>query len=173
MKRLALGALGAGLLLTVAVTQGEAQAVRVGVGIHVPRVGIRFEYGPQRVYPVRRIFRYDSRRHALNYSYMSRFERELYREWLEFEYSRWLRQNRRARFRNQRAWERSFLRDQRRAEKAFRKWERDRERELARLRDRRDDRRRDRIRDRERDRNRNRPRTYQNGRNRGRTRGRG
>lgn len=172
MKRLALGALGAGLALAVAMAPGEAQAVRVGVGIHVPRVGIRFEYGPQRVYPARRIFRYDSRRRALNYRYMSRFERELYHEWLAYEYRRWIRYNTHVRIRSQRVWERQFLRDQRRAERAFRKWERKRARELARLRDRRDDRGRDRFRDRDRDRGRDRPRARDVRGNRIRNRGR-
>jgi hypothetical protein len=140
MKRLALGALGVGLALAVAAAPGEAQAVRVGVGIHTPNVGIRFEYGPERVYPVRRIPRYDYRGRVHALAYMNRLERELYREWLAFEYRRWLSHNRHLRYRSQRAWERDFLRDQRRAERAFRKWQRDRERELARMRDRRDDR---------------------------------
>ena len=124
MKRLALGALGVGLALAVVATPGEAQAVRVGVGINLPRVGVRFEYGPQRVYPVRRVFRYDARRDRL-----ARLERELYRDWLAYEYHRSMKQYRHARFRSQRAWERNFLRDQRRAERAYRKWVRDRERE--------------------------------------------
>ena len=160
MKRLALGALGAGLALAVAVAPGEAQAVRVGVGIHVPRVGVRFEYGPDRGYPVRRIHRYDSRRYGFNLAYMTRLERQLYYEWLDFEYRRWTRHNRRIRFRSQRAWEQFFLRDQRAAERAFRKWLRDFDYE------------RDRIRDRDRDRNRDRPKVRNNRGNRGRGRGR-
>ena len=140
MKRLALGALGVGLALAVAAAPGEAQAVRVGVGIRVPHVGVRFEYGPERVYRVRRTPRYDYRGRVHLPAYMNRYERELYREWLEFEYLRWLRNNRHLRYTNHRAWERRFLRDQRRAERAFRKWRRDRERELSRMRDRRDNR---------------------------------
>ena len=155
MKRLALGALGVGLALAAVATPGEAQAVRVGVGINLPRIGVRFEYGPQRFYPVGRVSRYDARRDRL-----ARLERELYREWLAFEYHRWRRQDRHARFRSQRAWERGFLRDQRRAERAFRKWQRDRDRELTRLRDR------------ERDRDRNRVRGPNNRTNRKRSRGR-
>ena len=153
MKRLALGALGVGLALAVIATPGEAQAVRVGVGLNLPRVGVRFEYGPQRGYPIRRVYRYDARRDRL-----ARLERELYREWLAFEYRLWVRHNRHSRFRSQRAWERDFLRDQRRAERAFRKWQRDRERDQARLRER----------DRERDRNRARAQQQQRDRSRAR-----
>jgi hypothetical protein len=153
MKRLALGALGVGLALAVVATPGEAQAVRVGVGINLPRVGVRFEYGPQRVYPFRRVSRYDMR-----WDRLARLERELYREWLAFEYRRWLRQHRHARFRSQRAWERNFLRDQQRAERAYRKWTRDRERDL--------------VRERERERDRNRVRPQNNRPNRNRPRGR-
>ena len=125
MKRLTLGALGVGLALAVIATPGEAQAVRVGVGVNLPGVGVRFEYGPQRRFPIRRVVRYDTRRDRV-----ARLELELYREWLAFEYHRWLRQNHRPRFRSQREWERDFLRDQRRAERAYRKWVRDRERGL-------------------------------------------
>lgn len=156
MKRLALGALGVGLALTILATQGEAQAVRVGVGINLPRVGVRFEYGPERAYRIGRVSRYDVRRDRL-----ARLERELYREWLHFEYRSRQRQHRDARFRSQRAWERDFLRDQRRAERAFHKWQRDREREQARLR----------TRDRERDRNRARAQQQQQQRDRNRARG--
>ena len=150
MKLLTLGALGVGLALTVVPTPGEAQAVRVGVGINLPLVGVRFEYGPQRVYPVRRVSRYDVRRRAQERDRLARLERELYREWLAFEYHRWMRQHRHARFRSQRAWERDFLRDQRSAERAYRKW----------------------VRERERDRDRNRARAQNNRPDRNRTRGR-
>ena len=153
MKRLALGALGVGLALAIIAMPGEAQAVRVGVGINLPRVGVRFEYGPERAYRIGRVSRYDMRRDRL-----ARLERELYREWLHFEYRSWLRQHSHARYRSQRAWERDFLRDQRRAERAFRKWQRDRERDQARLRER----------DRERDRNRARAQQQQRDRSRAR-----
>jgi len=176
MKRLALGALGVGLALAVAAAPGEAQAVRVGVGIRVPHVGVRFEYGPERTYPVRRIPRYDARGRVHALAYMSSYERELYREWLAFEYRRWLRHNRHLRNRSQRAWERDFLRDQRRAERAFRNWQRDRERELAHLRNRRDDRDREqeiaRWRDRRDDRDRGQPRRIDRRGNRSKRRGR-
>jgi hypothetical protein len=176
MKRLALGALGVGLALAAAAAPGEAQAVRVGVGIRVPHVGVRFEHGPRRVYTVRRIPRYDYRGRVRALAYMTRYERELYREWLAFEYRRWLRYNRHLRYRSQRAWERDFLRDQRRAERAFRKWQRDRERELARMRNRRDDRDRERQiarwRDRRDDRDRGRPRPIDRRGNRSNRRGR-
>ena len=157
MKRLALGALGVGLALAVAAAPGEAQAVRVGVGIHVPRVGVRVEYGTDRRYPIRRIYRYDSRGYGLDLAYMTRLERELYHEWLAYEYRRWLRNSGRIRFRSQRAWQRHFLRDQRRAERAFRKWLRDFEYDRLIERERR--RERDRLRDRDRDRVRDRART--------------
>jgi hypothetical protein len=170
MKRLALGALGVGLALAAVAAPVEAQAVRVGVGVNLPRVGVRFEYGPNRGYPVRRIYRYDSRGFGLNLAYMTRLERELYHEWLAFEYRRWLRHNRRIRFRSQRAWERHFLRDQRRAERVFRKWLRDfdydRMIERERLRE------RSRFSDSDRNRDGNRPRVQTNRGPRNRIRGR-
>lgn len=126
MKRLALGALGVGLALAVVATPGEAQAVRVGVNL--ARVGVRFEYREPRAYPVTRIYRHDSRQLARERDRLLRLERELYREWLAFEYHRWLRYDQRARFRSQREWERDFLRDRQRAEREYRKWLRERDR---------------------------------------------
>ena len=136
MKLVPLAVLGTGAALLLAAAPGEAQAVRVGVGIRAPRVDVRFEYGPKRVYPPRRVYRYDARARYHD----ARLERELYREWLRFEYRRWLREHRRAVYRSQRAWEREYLRDRRRAERAFLRWRRERERDRLRALERMEDR---------------------------------
>lgn len=132
MKRAILSALGLGLAMTLAGSPTDAQSVRVAVGVRVPHVGVRVDYRPRRAYPVRRVYRPAPRRLVYERELQRRMERERYRAWLAYEYRRWLRQHHRAQYIAQREWERQYLRDQRRAERDYRKWLRDREKDRRR-----------------------------------------